>query len=73
VHIRSHVGKHLSDEECSRKRRLHIAIIFNVALEVSLEESLKIGRDFKLGKIRQLLVRGGDLLAKIANIINTPY
>jgi hypothetical protein len=55
------------------KRESHVAIMFNVALEVSLEESMKIERDFKLDKIRQLLVRGGDLLAKIANIINTPY
>jgi len=47
----------------------------NVALEVSLEKFMKIGTDFKLDKIRQLLVRsgGGDLLAKIGNIINTPY
>ena len=49
--------------------------MLNVALEVSLEESMKIGRDLKLDKIRQLLLRGGggDLLAKIADIINTPY
>jgi len=49
--------------------------MLNVALEVSIEESMKLGRDFKLDKIRQLLVHGGggDLFAKIANIINTPY
>jgi len=58
----------------SEKRGSHIAIMLNVALEVSLEESMKIGRDLKLDKFRQLLVRGGgDLLAKIADIINTPY
>jgi len=31
--------------------------MLNVALDVSLEESMKIGRYFKLDKIRQLLVR----------------
>jgi len=49
--------------------------MLNVALEVSLKEFMKLGKNFKLDKIRQLLVRGGggDLLAKTSNIINTPY
>jgi hypothetical protein len=56
-------------------RRSIIAIMLNVSFEMSLEESMKIWRYFKLDKIRQLLVGvgSGDLLAKIANIINTPY
>lgn len=56
------------------KRRSIIAIMLNVALEVKLEESMKIWRYFKLDKIRQLVVGGGgDLLAKITNILNTSY
>jgi len=48
--------------------------MLNVALEVKLEESMKIWRYFKLDKIRQLVVGGGgDLLAKITNILNTSY
>jgi hypothetical protein len=49
--------------------------MLNVALDVLLEDSMKIGKDFKLAKILQLLVLGGcgDLLAKNENIINTPY
>jgi hypothetical protein len=63
----------LSEEEFSRKGGSLLAIMLNIALEVSLEESMKIGRDFKLDTIHQLLVRGGDLLAEIVNTINTPY
>ena len=66
----------MSDEDCSKKKGgSHIAIMLNVALDVLLEDSMKIGKDFKLAKILQLLVLGGcgDLLAKNENIINTPY